>query len=115
MKAVEMLPQLPQRLGITDDPAACQALGQFVHQVVHDLNNPLGTLGIELYSLEMITQQVQIAMQSGDHEGVEAHSQTLVEVLQNLKSVQQRAGEILNTMEQRSASWSDAPTADGDA
>jgi len=106
MKSVDMLQGLPGELGLVD-PAAVSSLRRFLRQVVHDLNNPMGTLGIELYSMGLATERLQAAVQAGDVEGIRELAETFREMQQNVAGAQQKACKILAAMEEGSASWTD--------
>lgn len=104
MKTVDRLPELTARLGLADDPAAQKQLGEFLHQVVHDLNNPMGTFGLEFYSLGYQVQQLRSAASARDTEQLEQATAALAEIQENLQSAHQNAAAILEAMEQYSAS-----------
>ena len=59
IKSIGLLQALGQRLDLAHDAALRQVLVDLVHQLVHDLNNPLGTFGLELYSLEVVEQRLR--------------------------------------------------------
>ncbi len=113
MKTIERLPDLSNRLGLAEDPAALKELGEFLHQVVHDLNNPLGTFGMEFYSLGLMAQQLEAAASAGDLEQVRETAAELAEIQQNLVAAHGNAVAILEAMDSCSASLSGGERREG--
>lgn len=106
MKTVDRLPELAARLGLADDAAARRELGEFLHQVVHDLNNPMGTFSIEFYSLGLMAQQLQGAIAAGDLERAQAAATALAEIQDNLQGAQATAMAILEALDAHSVTLS---------
>ena len=116
MKAVDLLPLLPGQMRLEGDHAALEELGRFLRRLVHDLNNPMGTFGIEFFSIGMVAQQLQAAADAGDLAKVGALAGGLAEIQQNLQAAHGTASGILDTVEQQATTWTNADeSAEGDS
>ena len=111
MKTVERLPDLAARLGLADDPAALEQLGDFLHQVVHDLGNPMGTFGMEFYSLGLTARRLQREAHEQDLSGVEASATVVAEIQENLVAAHQNAVTILHALDSYSNTLTGVETA----
>lgn len=101
-------PLLPGRMKLEGAHAPLKERGRFIHQIVHDLNNPLGTFGIEFFSIGLVAQRLQAVADAGDMAEVRALAGELVEIQENLQAAHGTASGILEVMEQRAATWTRA-------
>lgn len=107
MNSIDRLPDLARRLGLEGDPAALGQLAQFLRQVVHDLNNPMGTLGLEFYSLGLLARELEAVAEAGDAARMRQQATVLAEIQQNLQGAWQTAATILEAMDHQSARWTE--------
>ena len=102
MKSIERLQQHWERAGRAEDRVSPKELGVTLRQVVHDLNNPLGTLSMELSSLGLLARQLRTG--AGDPERVRALACTMDEIQENLRGAQSTAMAVLQAV----GRWSEA-------
>ncbi len=76
------------RADMTD--AAREALGEHLRQSCHDLNNPLGTLGLELFSLDEVLVGALESLGPAAHGPAAADLAELRTILTNLTQAQRQ-------------------------
>lgn len=103
MKAIEQLERLGQGLQARQEQASLGQLTRFLDQLTHDLNNPLGTFSLELFSLELIIGKLAAAHSAGDLQALAREVQTLSALCQNLQGAFQAAQGLLEAIDARSA------------
>jgi hypothetical protein len=84
---------------------ARQGLVRLVKQLVHDMRTPLGTFGLELYSLRATLEGLRSALKGGDLSVSLSKLEVLSDICDNLEGAHETAGRILGPIEQRVEAW----------
>ena len=104
MKAIERLPQLPEELALGDDQRA--ELARFLLKLVHDINNPMGTMTIELANLlDSVEDLRSLSVSAGEVAGAGELIEELGEVHAAIEKARVRASFILDTVQGTGKSW----------
>lgn len=104
MKAVERLLQLPEELALGEGERA--GLAQFLLTLVHDLNNPMGTMSIELGNLlDSIEDLRTLNVSAGEVAGADELIEELSEVHAAMERARERASVILDSVHGTGTSW----------
>lgn len=104
MKAVERLPQLPEELALGEGQRA--ELARFLLKLVHDINNPMGTMSIELANLlDSIEDLKTLNASAGEAEGAGELIEELGEVHAAIERARVRASVILDTVQGTGKNW----------
>lgn len=106
MKAITALEDLGQGMEGRSEQASMELLTRFLDQLTHDLNNPLGTFGLELFTLGTVIDQLAKALASSDMAEVARQAETLQAVCSNLEQASQTAAKLLEAVDAQSAAWS---------
>lgn len=111
MKAIDKLSALGEGMTERGELASREQLTRFLDQLTHDLNNPLGTFGLELFTLGSVGDRLAQALASGDMGEVDRQVKTLQAVCANLAGASQAATSLLAAIDAQSAAWSCAGAA----
>ena len=103
MKAIERLPQLPEELALGADQRA--ELARFLLKLVHDINNPLGTMSIELANLVDSIEDLKEQVSGSGGESSEELIEELGEVHAAIEKARERASFILDSVHGTGKSW----------
>ena len=106
MKLVDRTMSLPDDLGIRDNPEAMEALCAYLQRLIHDLNNPLATLGLELFTIRHLVELTIACASRGDFESVATQMRKLMSVYENLEQAHSRASELTGTLDAVLRNWS---------
>jgi len=101
VKIEDHLPAVCERIGILNDPGAMRELGQLLQQVVHDLNGPIATFGMELYTLRCALDEL-----SAESDAVRQKRDGLAAICNNLERARRTAAEILKVVGDAGKRWS---------
>ena len=80
---------------------------ELIRRLAHDLNNPLGTLTLELFSQGELHQSLRRSIAQGDTEDALAALDELTEIHDNLVRSQERAAAIVGTLRDAAAQLGD--------
>jgi hypothetical protein len=73
---------------------------RFLRQLKHDLNNPIGTLGLEIFSVESAVGEMRSALERGDLAALAAQLEVLGSIGDNLNEVFQNALDLMDLLDQ---------------
>jgi signal transduction histidine kinase len=103
MKAIERLPQLPEELALGEDQRA--ELARFLLKLVHDINNPLGTMSIELANLLDSIEDLRQHAAGDGGESPDDVLEELGEVHAAIEKARERTSFILDTVHGTGKDW----------
>lgn len=106
MRALDELGALGEGMSERGELASLEQLAAFLDQLTHDLNNPLGTFGLELFTLGAVRDRLTEALASSDLAEAARQARTLRAVFANLEGASQTAARLLKAIDARSGAWS---------
>jgi K+-sensing histidine kinase KdpD len=106
-RSIEKLTALGEGMMTRGEQASMELLTGFLDQLTHDLNNPLGTFGLELFSLGTVGERLTRALASSDLAEVAKQIKTLEAVCANLVGASQTAARLLEAVDAQSTAWTE--------
>jgi DNA-binding NarL/FixJ family response regulator len=101
MKAIAELEALRRGMAARGEQASLEALRRFLEQLTHDLNNPLGTFGLELFTARDLCDRMAGALDAGDTTEMARQIETLGAVCANLEGAGETARRLLEAIDER--------------
>jgi hypothetical protein len=111
MKTIKQLEQLCDGMVARGERDALETLARFLDQLAHDLNNPLATFGLELFSLGAVADRLPEAIATNDLGAVAGNAKTLCAIRDNLEAAHRCARDLLEAVQTRCDDFA----GDGDA
>ena len=103
VKAIDKMPELPHELGL--DAEQWTTLARFFQQLVHDINNPLGTMRLELSNLEETIDDLQAALSQSASRSAKVPLEDLEEIHGALERARTKASIILDAVHGHGRRW----------
>ena len=83
---------------VAPEPDLQAVLRLALGRLVHDMNNTMGVLSLEVFNLDMVREDLRQAVEVDDGAGIREAQEELASTCQNLKATNARARQLLQAL-----------------